>query len=102
MSYNNIIWSTGNAGEIDLSKNFFNQLLKNQKLKPNVYTFGSLMHGCVKTRSYQLALQYLDRMEGMGITPNQIVFTSAMEACASAGKYKEALAVMDRMKAMGE
>lgn len=82
MTYNNIIWCAGNAGRFEISKKYFKELLSRKNLKPNVYTYGSLMHACVKVRGHQQALTYLDRMIAEGITPNLIVFTSAMEACA--------------------
>jgi pentatricopeptide repeat protein len=117
MTFNNIIWSAGNAGRFDLAKSLFIQLqndnnnnnnnnnnedaTSNKKLRPNVYTYGSLMHGCVKAKAYKQALDYLDKMDEQGIAPNQIVFTSAMEACAESGQYKEATGVMDRMVRLG-
>ncbi len=98
MSYNNAIWCAGNSGRLDLSKSIFNELMATKNLKPNVYTYGSLMHACAKSKNHQLALKYLNQMIENGIVPNQVVFTSAMEACALSGNYKEALLVMDRMK----
>lgn len=100
MSYNNIIWTLGNAGQLDAAKRIFNKLAETS-LKPNVYTYGSLMHGCAKSKAHRHALHLLDRMKEEKITPNQVVFTSAMEACAEAGQYKEAIAVMDRMESIG-
>lgn len=99
MSYNNIIWAAGNTGNLDLAENIFSGLRFNQQLRPNAYTFGSLMHGCAKAKAVDRALAYLDEMDALGITPNQIVFTSAMEACAE--KHKQALAVMHRIEAVG-
>ena len=101
MSYNNIIWSSGHAGRYEIAKQFFQDLQHTNRLQPNVYTYGSLMHACAKVKGYKQALLYLDRMQEEGIVPNQIVLTSAMEACAEAGQYKEALAVMERMVATG-
>ena len=101
MSYNNIIWSAGNVGKVELAKTLFSELLDGKQLKPNVYTFGSLMHGCAKVKAYKQALAYLDLMNELHITPNQIVFTSAMEACAEAGQYKEALNIMNQMSFYG-
>ena len=72
MSYNNAIWCTGNVGRLDLSKAIFNELLDNPRLKPNVYTYGSLLHACAKGKNHQLALKYLDQMETFGIRPNQV------------------------------
>ena len=59
MTYNNIIWCVGNAGRFDVSKQFFAELLTRSDLKPNVYTYGSLMHACAKIKGYKQALLYL-------------------------------------------
>lgn len=101
MSYNNIIWCAGNQGRVELAKDLFTQLTTKTTLKPNVYTFGALMHSCARSRDFQRALVYLDLMDKLKIRPNLIVFTSAIEACSEAGKYKEALKIMGRMKALG-
>lgn len=101
MSYNNIIWVLGNSGQFDAAKRVFSKLTTSTDLKPNVYTYGSLLHGCAKAKAYKQALMLLDRMEEERITPNQVVFTSAMEACAEAGQHKDAIAVMSRMEKIG-
>jgi pentatricopeptide repeat protein len=88
MSFNNVIWSAGNAGKLELSKKLFKEMLSTTNLRPNVYTYGSLVHACAKSKNYKQALLYLDAMKEENLTPNQIVFTSAMEACAEAGKYQ--------------
>lgn len=100
MSYNNLIWCAGNSGRIDLAKKLFTDITKSN-LRPNVYSYGSLLHGFAKSKNYKQALLYLDRMIAEGLVPNQIVFTSTMEACAAAGQYREALGVMDRIVKMG-
>ena len=99
MSFNNMIWAAGNVGNLDLAQKLLDDLRTHKNLRPNVYTFGSLMHCCAKTKAYERALAYLDEMDRMGVSPNQVVFTSAMEACAE--KHREALAVMERMKSTG-
>ena len=48
MSYNNIIWSSGHAGRYEIAKQFFQDLQHTNRLQPNVYTYGSLMHACAK------------------------------------------------------
>ena len=99
MTYNNMIWTLGNSGNLELVKKYHKQLLtKRPKLHPNIYTYGALMHGCAKTKNHQLAIIYLERMQEEGIKPNNVVFTSVLEACAENGGYKEALSVLDTMK----
>ena len=62
MTYNNVIWCVGNAGRFDISKQFFAELLTRPDLKPNVYTYGSLMHACAKIKGYKQALLYLGKV----------------------------------------
>jgi len=101
MSYNNIIWCTGNARRVEEAMKIFQQLNAHPHLKPNVYTYGSLMHGFAQTKAYRKALYYLDDMHEKGIMPNQIVISSAMEACAESQKYEEALAILNRATQIG-
>lgn len=106
MSYNNIIWAVGHSGNVALAAKLFNELMSESSRdltlkKPNVYTYGALMHGFARTKDYKNALYYLDIMTDQGITPNLIVFTSAIEACSQAGEYKEALGIITRMKEFG-
>ena len=68
MTYNNVIWCVGNAGRYETSKQFFQELLTRSDLKPNVYTYGSLMHACAKIKGYKQALLYL------GIHCNSLLF----------------------------
>jgi pentatricopeptide repeat protein len=100
MSFNNIIWCAGNFKRLDDAIGLLDEL-KLAKLRPNIYTYGALMHGCAKTQNYKQALAWLEQMEKERIRPNNVVYTSAMEACAESGQYKEALKVMEAMKRAG-
>ena len=102
MSYNNIIWCTGNAKRTEVSRKIFNELISSAPhLKANVYTYGALMHGFAKTKHYKQALALIDEMTLRGIKPNQIVISSAMEACAESGQYREALGLLERITTLG-
>ena len=102
MSYNNIIWSAGQAGKIALAKQLFEELLNLptdiMTREPNAHTFGALIHACAKVKDYKQALIYLNKMLEEDIKPNLVVFTSAIEACSEAGQYKEALNLLNKMK----
>jgi len=58
MTYNNLIWGVGNVGKLDLSRKYYDELIK-AGLRANVYTFGDLIHACAKSKNYMQALQYL-------------------------------------------
>ena len=68
MTYNNVIWCVGNAGRYETSKQFFQELLTRPDLKPNVYTYGSLMHACAKIKGYKQALIYLGKFFFFGMS----------------------------------
>ena len=72
MSYNNIIWSVGHLGRVDQAKKLFASIPKATSLKPNIYTFGALMHAFARSKDYKQALTLLDTMTQQGITPNQV------------------------------
>ena len=59
--------AAGNCGKIDVAKTLYVELLQ-RRLQPNVYTFGSLMHGCAKAKGGHVqALQYLDAMADLDL-----------------------------------
>jgi pentatricopeptide repeat protein len=72
MSYNNIIWCAGHLGKVDLAKRLFHTLSSKTQHRPNVYTYGALMHAFAKSKDYKQALIYLDTMTKNGIKPNQV------------------------------
>ena len=61
MSYNNIIWCAGNAKKVQLAKDLFKELRKSN-LKPNVYTYGSIIHGFAKTKDFKQVHTYCSLM----------------------------------------
>lgn len=101
VSFNNLIWSVGHAGRVDIARTFFNKMVKETKLRPNVYSYGALMHAYARTKGYKQALALLYKMREDGVIPNMVVFTSAMEACAAAGQFREALTVMQQVHEVG-
>ncbi len=76
MSYNNIIWCCGNARRVEIAKKYFAKLVNNSNLRPNVYSYGALMHAYAKAKRAAQALSLLDEMKLKDILPNHVVFTS--------------------------
>jgi pentatricopeptide repeat domain-containing protein 1 len=63
-------------------------------LKPNVFTFGSLMNACNRARNVDKAMKTLRSMEkDYGVVPNAIVYSSAISACARSDPPKPELAL---------
>jgi len=60
-----------------------------KKLKPNVFTFGSLMSACARARKADRAIKLLRSMEkSYGVCPNAVVYSSAISACSRAAIYE--------------
>jgi pentatricopeptide repeat protein len=97
--YNSIIWAAGNSGDTESARKLYEELLMHHpNLLPNEFTYGSLMHGCAKTKDATRAMYYLKEMEKRQLKPNEIILTSAMDACSGKNSYKMALSMLDRMK----
>jgi len=63
-------------------------------LKPNVFTFGSLMNACNRARNVDKAMETLRSMEkDHGVAPNAIVYSSVISACARSEPPKPQLAL---------
>jgi len=72
----------------------FQNGVQNQNLKPNVFTFGSLMSACARARQAEKALQLLKSMKvDYGVEPNAVVLSTAISACARAEPAQPRLAL---------
>ena len=69
-------------------------------LRPDVYTYGSLIAACAKVRDASKALSLLDEMlkSGDKISPSTVVFNSCITACGQAGRWEDAQKVFEKMK----
>lgn len=62
-------------------------------LKPNVYTFGSLMSVCSKKGDINRCRQLLKQMEGYNIKPNSVIYSTAISACERCSPPRSDLAI---------
>eukprot|EP00981_Chlorochromonas_danica_P012152 scaffold4562_cov183-Ochromonas_danica.AAC.2 len=99
MSYNNIIWTLGHCGRLEMAKKYFTRLSKTTK--PNVYSYGALMHGYARSKNAVQALLLLEEMKKANVVPNTVVFTSAMEACVESGRHREAMSLLQTLSSYG-
>mmetsp|Transcript_20907 Transcript_20907/g.29515 ORF Transcript_20907/g.29515 Transcript_20907/m.29515 type:complete len:797 (+) Transcript_20907:176-2566(+) len=75
----------------------FHHGIQHFNLKPNVFTFGSLMSACARARQADQALQLLKSMKtDYGVEPNAVVYSTAISACARAepAQPKQALELL--------
>ena len=72
----------------------FDDAMKTTPLKPNEFTFGSLINACNRARNAEKAMEVLRSMEkDYNVAPNAIVYSSAISACARSEPPKPELAL---------
>ena len=77
------------AGKLETAFRLFKQM-RHKKLKPNVITFGTLMHACATANNVSSAVSLLQVMKSAGVQPNAEIYTSFINALFRAGT-KESL-----------
>merc|ERR1712176_915825 len=66
---------------IEKAFELFAEGIHTKNLKPNVFTFGSLMSTCARARKADRAINLLRSMEKKyGVCPNGVVYSSAISA----------------------
>ena len=69
-------------------------------LRPDAYTYGSLIAACAKVRDAAKALSLLDEMLAKSdeVDPTTVVFNSCITACGQAGRWEDAREVFEKLK----
>lgn len=68
-----------NASNMEGAEKFFKRL-KDDRLQPNVVTYGTLMKGYAKENDLEKVMQVYERMRMEGVEANQTIFTTIMDA----------------------
>jgi pentatricopeptide repeat domain-containing protein 1 len=89
------------AGEVGAANNLIRQMRK-AGVKPNIFSFNSVMSACIKTSRWKEALLILDQCHREpGVNPDIITYTNAMRACVKGGKTQKALTLLQVIKDKG-
>lgn len=75
--------------------------MKRFKIRPDIYTFSSVMSCLSSYGKYQEAITLISNMRNgpPRVHPNKIIYTGAISACARAGAYQDASKLFEDMKA---
>ena len=65
-------------------------------MRPNVFTYNSVISACGKARQWERACDLLERCESAGIKPNMITYSSAISVCQNAGRTRDAMVLLER------
>ncbi|MCO5609208.1 hypothetical protein L7F22_063431 [Adiantum nelumboides] len=67
----------------------------------DIVTWTSMIAGCARHNNYQLAIEYFQNMQQVGIKPNNVTFLALLSACAHVGLKKEGLFHYKSMLSLG-
>ncbi len=104
-TYNRLIHACGQKGTAnglrDAVRLYEYVLAQNAAdLRPDAYTYGSLIAACAKVRDATKALSLLDEMleKSDEVYPTTVVFNSCITACGQAGRWEDARRVFEKLK----
>jgi pentatricopeptide repeat protein len=104
-TYNRLIHACGQKGTAnglrDAVRLYEYVLAQNAAdLRPDAYTYGSLIAACAKVRDATKALSLLDEMleKSDEVNPTTVVFNSCITACGQAGRWEDARKVFEKLK----
>ncbi|CAL6310598.1 unnamed protein product [Bathycoccus prasinos] len=104
-TYNRLIHACGQKGTAnglrDAVRLYEYVLAQNAAdLRPDAYTYGSLIAACAKVRDATKALSLLDEMleKSDEVYPTTVVFNSCITACGQAGRWEDAREVFEKLK----
>ena len=104
-TYNRLIHACGQKGTAnglrDAVRLYEYVLAQNAAdLRPDAYTYGSLIAVCAKVRDATKALSLLDEMleKSDEVYPTTVVFNSCITACGQAGRWEDARKVFEKLK----
>ncbi|KAJ1676778.1 hypothetical protein EV182_007520, partial [Spiromyces aspiralis] len=83
VTYTQFIKYFSRCGRPDLAVEILNESRAHSspRRRPNMHTYSTILHGCLASQDYHLALDIYEQMrDGEGLHPNQVVLTSVVTA----------------------
>jgi len=104
LTMTSMLETCAHAGDMTLC---LEMLEKSQKLgvPPTVKMVNCMIHACAegadKRRGMKMALEVVDKMEGMGLAPDLITMTNAINACRKVNDATRAVELLDKTEQLG-
>lgn len=94
VSYNAAITACARGNKMPKALQVLSQMYPRSGIKPDLYSYGSVLSGLAKARNPQRAIRLLDEMRAAEVEPDLVCLMSAMGACESKGASQEAATVL--------
>lgn len=89
------------VGNYDDSINLYKQMHTICDRGPNTDTFNTLLQGCTRRRSKDIAMFLASEMSALNVKPDQLTYDRLILICLSEDDYEDAFLYLEEMKAVG-
>jgi pentatricopeptide repeat domain-containing protein 1 len=101
VAYNLVLEAAANSNRHDQAMKLYREMVRDERVGVNVFTYGPLLTLCAKRGDGASALKLLDEMEKRGVQPNALTYTAAIDACERSGLREETVRLLREMKDKG-
>eukprot|EP00468_Gymnochlora_sp_CCMP2014_P009291 CAMPEP_0167749544 /NCGR_PEP_ID=MMETSP0110_2-20121227/5467_1 /TAXON_ID=629695 /ORGANISM="Gymnochlora sp., Strain CCMP2014" /LENGTH=635 /DNA_ID=CAMNT_0007634711 /DNA_START=335 /DNA_END=2242 /DNA_ORIENTATION=- len=96
--FNAFAHAMSNAGQWQRALDVLGNI-KQAALKPDVYTFSTVISACVNAKRSDVAKELFSEMNSLGIKPNKVTLTSMIPIHANSGDWRKALQIYESLTA---
>eukprot|EP00189_Rhodosorus_marinus_P001274 CAMPEP_0113957840 /NCGR_PEP_ID=MMETSP0011_2-20120614/3004_1 /TAXON_ID=101924 /ORGANISM="Rhodosorus marinus" /LENGTH=580 /DNA_ID=CAMNT_0000968469 /DNA_START=214 /DNA_END=1956 /DNA_ORIENTATION=+ /assembly_acc=CAM_ASM_000156 len=100
IAYNALVAACARSNRPDLSFAVIDKM-RARGLRPDKFTFGSVIDALGKVGDVEKAFEVADRMEAEGIRMDQASYSALIDACGRSGRLDSALLLFEDMKSHG-
>lgn len=101
VAYNLVLEAAANAGRQNDAMKLYREMLRDERVGVNVFTYGPLLTLCAKKGDGEQALKLLDEMERLNVQGSALTYTAAMDACERAGLRDQTVRLLQEMQLKG-
>lgn len=98
MVYNSLLDFLVSKGEMEKLDKIFEDLSKQNLIKPDEVTFNTIIKGSCKIKDLNQAVKYFKMMKKYGLHPNRITYNSLMDLSVKIEKMTTALELVEEMQ----
>jgi len=87
-------------GQIDKSIEWFEKM-KTKSIRPDVFTYGSIVNGYVEMRNMQESVKWVIKMQKDRIKPDIVIFHMIIKGCAAKKDIQNLRNILEYINKMG-
>jgi pentatricopeptide repeat protein len=101
LSYNTLLKSRVEHGQIDDAKRIYDEIMRKPELEPNSYTFTTMISAYMQRQQHELAFRIVEDMASRGQDLSRPVSNALIDGYSQLGMFDKCVEIIDIMKAQG-